>query len=428
MNPYRIADDRQRHARRDWRGAAPMVGAVVTAMVLPDSFYAVGRDVPASVADISARVGMALAAGLALSAYSAIVRGDDRGVVDIHPLLPAAWFSARCRRLAREHLGWLLAGWILVGPLGAASPAALLGAGVVVGCAWMVGLAAGVGVNLAAPAVGLDPRWAQILDAIRGVNPRLQAALLYAPGIALTVAGGAILAAAESMRMLLNGRMLGMALLAVPLVVAGGCVALGRRHAAEVARFPLVLGEIDAAWGAVDTSEEARRAYLDWTVPRFPAGWRPHVLRELRHLWRGERGLAVLSWVAMAVVGLAALAPDGRAVEIALAGCGVVGVAGARLGRNEPRWLDDTLGLGAARVVPMRALAVGLWLQPVVFATLAGLAVRRRGEVMEAALRLEGLVVLFAVAAAGAAWWGRRRGVLFYLPAAVVVWGAGVRG
>lgn len=436
-NPYRLADRRQARARaRESPRAtrlvplASLAAAGVAVGLMGRTLYGFldGGDA-ARVLGATAlllRVGFVLAAGLALSTYSALVRGPDRGVVDHHPLRAAAWYRARVLALVRDRALWLLVGAVFLVPLGTLAPAAIF---VLAGIGFAA-LGVGVAVNLAAPTVGLDPRWAGVLDAVRGVNPRPQAALIYAPGVALVVSGAVVVAAASGFEGLVTGKGGGLGV-ALPWGVGLAGLALGLRHAAGAVRFPAVLGEIDAAWSSVDTAaEDPRAVYLDWIVRWAPAAWRRDLLRELRHLGRAHRAWIAGSWLGGVLVALSAWTPGADGLErlraAALVGVAALAGVGVRLGATDVPGLAARLGVGDAAVVRARSVAVWACAQPVVLVGGAAALIRHGAGALPwlllGELAASGLVVL-------AAWVGHRapgRGGWWYLPAALVVVGAGV--
>lgn len=437
-NPYALADRRQRLARRRAEGLGtrlagllPVVGAVVALPLLRPTFYGFLDGPPAAYPDGAAgaasRLGLALAAGLALASYAEVIRGPDRGVVDLHPLLPGPWIRARIVSLARARVGWIAVAAVFLAPLWPRMDALLSGLALLAG-AWFAGMGAGLGINLAAPRVAEDPRWAGVLDAIRGPNPRLQAALLYAPGVSLALSGAATLAASWGMGLWLRGDAAGLAALAAPVAVGIAGLALAARNAAAMARLPALLGEIDAAWAAVESPEEARAVYLEWAVRFAPAGLRRDLLKELRHLWRGLRPWVTGSWGLAFLAALAGWTKDVDASSrLAWVGGGallVVGFAGVRLGADDPAWLDAMLP--APRRPVARFLALWGCMQAVIVAGMAALAVRQGIlPALAAGLRLEVVAVVLAALGAGAGERLRGKGGLVYVPVGIVAWAAG---
>ena len=429
-NPYARADERQRRARRrveGWSALAgwlPLVGALAALPLLRGGFYgfldgseAVVRD---GIGGMTARVGLALAAGLSLGTYDEVVRGPDRGVVDLHPLHASLWLRARIASVARSRFRWFLLASVLLVPLWPRIDAIALCALVLAG-AWIAGIGAGLGVNLAAPRLAMEPALAGVFDAIRGENPRLQAALLYAPGVALALFGSATLAGSWGATEVLLGHAAGWAGLTAPFAVGALGIVLAARNAPSMERLPALLGEIEAAWAAAESPEEARAVYLEWTVRMVPEALRRDLRRELRHLWRGLRPWVTGSW-GLAVLALLAGWTDEAAGRARLAWVGgaallALGFAGVRLAATDPAWLDDLLP--SSRRLPARVLAVFLVMQVVVLPANAALLVRQGTTAL---LPLEGAALGLAVLGAISGARLRGHGGLVYLPAGILVW------
>lgn len=437
-NPYRLADRRQRIARRRGAGLADrlspllLLGGAVGAVWLARDVYATvlgGNDAAWAVGfqAIATRVGLVLAALLSLSTYDIVVRGPDRGVVDLHPLLPGPWLRARALLVARARAGWLVLAAVFLLPLLPRVDTFALGLAVAVG-GWLAGIGAGLGVNLSAPRLAAEPSLAWMFDAIRGPNPRLQAALLYAPGVALALSGSATLAASWGAGRLLAGDTAGAVGLAAPLAVAIAGYGLATRAAPASAGIGAVLGEIEGAWAHAAAAEDARAVYLEWAVRFAPAGLRLGLLKDLRHLWRAHRGWVGASWgfgLLTAVAGWSA-APSAPAesVRVGAAVIGVFGLVGVRMGAADPKWLDELLPLPGR--VPARALGLFGAMQVVVLLGAPALAVRH--GIASAALAAARLELCALVCAAVAAWAGdalRGRGGFVYLPVAALVWSLG---
>ena len=372
-NPYRLALARARRARGF--DAIPLLsflgGALAAGLLRAEIFgFTAGLvNHTSAAADAAAglmgRIGLLLGAGLTLGTYDIVVRGPDRAVLDLHPLLPGPWYAARVTESARVRLPWLLAALGALWPLQDARAIALC-ATVLTG-SWFAGLGAGIGVNLAAPMIGLSPRFAGMLDVIRGVNPRMQAALLYAPGTALGIAGLGILGGAGGLSASLHGALSPLLLAPWAFGVAG--LVLGRRNAASAARLPALLGEIDAAYAFADAPDEAHRVYLQWGVRFLPAGLQSHALRELRHIWRAHREWATGAW-GLAALGVFAGWSGQTWVSMGL--LAVVGALGVRLTRSDPAWVSEALGVPRGTVRLARTVAVSAVAAPVALA--AGLA------------------------------------------------------
>jgi hypothetical protein len=309
-------------------------------------------------------------------------------------------------------------------------PLALAVGALVVTGAWIAGLGVGLAVNLAAPLTAESPAWAGLYDALRGANPRMQAAFLYAPGAALGIAGGSVVVASAGMEHALAGTELApltvVALLA-PVGVGAVGLALARQCYGVRARLPMLLGEIDALHAAAEHPEEAGSVYLSWTVRYVPASLRASYLHELRHLWRGQRGWVTGAWGLGALTALAgwstaggASGATGMARLVGGAGLAVVGIVASRLAGDDPAWLDAWLGAqGRARA---RAVALFGVMQPLPWLGALALAVRHgAGAAAEGFLALELLAVCFAALAAGTTARLRASGWLVYFPLATLL-------
>ncbi len=432
MNPYLLADQRQAKAR--WARAPlterllpllPLVAALAVLPLLRGSLYFFldnPRLVHAGVRELLLRLGLGLAAALAISTFSALVRGPDRGVVDLHPLRAGDWLFAKLRGLIWGRLLWLGVAMILLLPLGE-NPALIGVSGILLGGAWVAGLGLGVGVNLLAPGVGRSPAWAGVLDAVRGVNPRMQAALLYAPGVALIGAGLPVGLGAAGVEMWLEGDARGLLWLIPPYIVGLFGFWMAWRGRGELAAIAAVLGEVEAAWAQVEDPAEQRRVYLDWLVPRLPARLRLPVLKDLRQGWRSFRATLTGSWFMAAFAGLSGWS-DGadsptRTVLIALIGVALVGGLGLRMAAADPPWLGSWLPIPRQDRLVARGLVLFAWSQPVVLAPALTTGLRSSSIFLTLELRTL-LLALLGLACSGTGWtrW-------FYLPLAllVVLWG-----
>jgi hypothetical protein len=434
-NPYVLADVRSARARaRDegpWRfvrGLLPWLGTLAALPLLRGSIYGFLGASPAAetlgASGASVRVGLLLAGAMALDTFGQALRGPDRGVVDVHPLRPQAWFSSLVRRSVRARVSWLGLGLLALAPLAERPVLLALSASVVAG-GWLSGWGVGLGVNLSAAALAERPQLAGLLDAVRGPNPRAHAALLYAPGVSLGVSGASVVTASVGLERIAGGMVspLSVALLLSPVVAALGGLALGRAYAQARVTLPALLGEIEALHAAAETPEDARLVYLEWVVPRLPAGWRPLVLLDLRQLWRAQRAWVSGGWALGALSALAAWsdAPVGASARaVGCASVALLGLSASRLAAGNPSWLDESLPSPAR--TPARAVVVGATMLPVLALAPLAAAVRHG---LGASVGMLG--VLFAVGTACAAlasvtatrWRGRGAGA--YAAAAMIV-------
>ena len=420
-NPYAAAAFRVTHARRRVEGfdPMPMLVIAVAAAAVPLARGSLYRwvDGPALAFQLGfpglvARVGLGLAALLCLTTYDALVRGPDRGVVDLHPLLPVPYLSARLAAIFRERAWWLLVAFTFLVPVWRHTDALVFGAVALTG-AWVAGIGVGAGVNLAASGVAADAAWAPLLDAVRGENPRVQAAFLWAPGVALALAGVGTVVSTVGLGGLLSGVNVGSALLLVTPYAAGiGGVVLAFRSTAAMARIPAVLADIEATWATAEAAGDSSAVYLEWLVPRVPQALRAEFLKELRHGWRGLRPWLTGAWP-LGFVGAAAgwtsdISGSARLAWVGTAGLAVVGFVGSRLAAEDPAWLDALFPrAGRAQA---RTLAIFAWMQPVIWPGVLAIALRQ--HTLLPAVVLGGSAALLA--AAGSALRPR-----YYVPTAV---------
>ncbi len=387
-----------------WFRWAPVLAALAALPLLGDSLLSFrhleGADQVSGALGMVARVALLLTAVLALRGYDLVVRGPDRGTLDLHPVPPVAYARARLCRAALEATPAVAAALVFLLPL-LQTPALLVAGAVLLLSAAAAGVGLGVGINLAAPGLGADRGMAGVLDAVRGTNPRVQAALLWAPAAALFLGGIGVLGATAALEAALAGRWWAWLGGGLPLVGAALGVRLAHTDGNTLARLPAVLGEVEASWAASESAEEGAAVYLDWVVPRLPAQWRLETLRVLRHGWRGERGWVSLSFVGSALAAAAGFSDPSRstaATLVVLTTAAAVGLVGPRLRAREPEWLMRALP------APGRSLAVGvslwLWMQPVVLLTAAAMAVRNGPSAADVFVRGEGGV--FALALLGA--------------------------
>lgn len=405
-----------------WLRWAPAVAVAVSLPLFEGSLLAFrGLEGSAHVSGalgMLARVALALTAVLSLRGYDLVVRGPDRGTLDLHPVPARAYVRARLVRAAKEALPTVGAAFIFLLPI-ATEPALLLAGVLLLGGAGGAGVCLGVGVNLAAPGLGANPAAAGALDALRGANPRVQAALLWAPSGALLIGGLSVIGALASLEQALLGQAWAWAGAALPLLAMAVGVRLAHADADDLARLPAVLGEVEASWAAAESAEEGTSVYMDWVVRLLPAGWRVESLRVLRHGWRGERGWLSLSFVGAAIAGAAGFLeptrPE-RGLLVTLTALAAVGLLGPRLRAKEPAWLMRALPApGRAHALTLSLL---LWMQSIVLVGALGLAFRDPAAGAGSLLRAEAAAVLLAAL-------GARLPVAGYAAAAVLLVAAG---
>ncbi|MCK6505683.1 hypothetical protein L6R53_20180 [Myxococcota bacterium] len=372
---------------------------------------------------VAFRLGALVASAMALHTYTDLVRGPDREVLDVHPVQARPLLRAIAARTARQRWYLPLMAAVLVSPLALAGHVqAWLGLVAVVVGAWLCSLGVGFSVHLGAVWVAFSPGLARVLDLLRGDNPRMQAALIYAPGVVLAVAGVALGVASAGVSAALQGWAPGWAFLALPpLVGLAGALVAGPLADGFYVRASALLAEIDAAWAGVDEGEEERRVYLEWL-----AGDRPELLRALRQGWRRLRSWPMGAWGLGLLGAMAGWSADpGAASQVVLvAGAATVLVAAVptRLAEGDPAWLDQALGVRAGPVVHARAAVAFLYAQGAILPALLALLIRQGGAILRPLLLLELLALVAAFAAALIARRLRGRGAWAYAPLGVLAW------
>lgn len=428
-NPYLAVHARIRARRPTSAGSVllPLVAALIAAPLARPVLlgFLEHGPVPEGLEAIGFRLGALIVGVMAVATYGVLVRGPDRAVLDPHPVRARALLDALMLETARDR-AWLPAmAALLLLPVGLAGHWLALGGGVllVIG-AWICGLGLGFAGALGGVWAAYSPGLAKVLDLLRGANPRMQAALIYAPAVVLAVGGLAVGLAAAGLRAGLEGFATGWALLLLPPAAGLGGVLLARPLAeAWYVRATALLAEIDGAWATVEAADRSDTAvYLEWA-----ARGQIELLRALRQGWRRLRPWATGAWLLGLGGALAGWTGSADAADRALAvGAGAVLLIAAlpvRLAEGDPEWLDLALGVDARRVGRARAVAGWLYLQGAILPTTLALGLRHGlGAALEVALALELIGALGAALAALAAARQRGRAVWLYGPAAVLIW------
>ncbi len=428
-NPHLIAWRRRLWNRARHSGLARgMLGALAPVLALAAAgpliepvfmaFLAEGRIAEGSAA-LGLRVGGALCGAMVLATYTSLVRGPERAILDPHPANPTQLLNYLMLRTAAETLPWLLGGIALLTPMllegeveAWADTVALVAGG------WWLGLLGGFPVHLASVWAAESPALAGLLELIRGHNPRLQAALIYGPGVAFAYGMGGLYLASWGGPWLLAPLVMGVvAWLPTPALARGFHV-----------RTTLVLHEVDAAYGFEEEAEEARVVYLEWMTRWLPSGWRTAALKELRHGWRGLRSWLTGAWGLGFLALLAAWSDDpsavGRTTLVAGAGLALLAISGLRLAATDPPWLR--LSMAVPGLLPARAAVVFGWLQPALLPAFFALLVRQGAVAFRMLAVLEAEALVLALVSSLCSRWSMR-GLAPYLVSAVIVWVGGVR-
>ncbi len=437
-NPYAEAHRKQRRHRwraHPWEAAWPwlapvLLGLLAAPLARPILFWFEARGpehFAPGLAGLCLRLGLALCGAGILVVHEQVVRGPERRILDPHPVEPGALTTAIGRRLLRATSGLAVGGLLLLLPLALQGLWLALGlaSAVLIG-GWLSGLALGFLAQLGAVWVAREPSMKGLLDLIRGSSPPMQAALIWAPGLAIAASGGALVGATSGLQAVLEGQALGALGLAGPplLAVAGWALvpALARRTWYEATT---VVAEVDAAWAQVEDPEAARRVYLEWGVRWAPSALRPHLLRALRQGWRARRSWVTGAWglgFLAAVAGWTASADAApRALLVAGSAVAVLAALAIRMETGDPPWLGRALGLRRDHLVAARIIAVLAYLQGAILPAFAAVWLRRGTEAFALLGLLEGLAVVCAVASSALSLAGRRAWFA-YPPLALASW------
>lgn len=373
------------------------------------------------------RLGLVVAGVGILAGHEVVIRGRDRAVLDPHPVDPGELIPVLRLRLLRVATGTALGVMALLWPVLADGHALGFGlASAVVLQAALLGAAVGSTSQLGAAWAAFNPHLSQVLEAIRGSNPRMQAALIYAPGVAVGIVAAALFLALRGIEAGLAGHPLAFLLVAAPTGVALPAWFV----APALARswwYPAstLLGEVDAAWEARTDPEAARRVYLEWVVRFVPSSFRPLLLLRLRQGWRGLRGWITGAWALGAVAGMAGWSarPEAPRYAALVAGAGIclVGAVAIRMVETHPEWLDGAIPTRRLVADGARFVATLCWLQGVLVPPVLAVLVRQPGHALPLLFALEALAGTCALVAtlAGPL---RARGYLAYAPIAALAW------
>jgi hypothetical protein len=413
-NPYtRIHRLQRRHRWRahPWEATWPwlgpvLLGALASPLARPILFWFEQRpaeDFAGGLAGLCLRLGLALCGAGILVVHEQVVRGPERRILDPHPVEPGALVVAMGQRLLLGTAGLTVGVLLLLAPLADRPVALAMSVAVLLG-GWLCGLALGFLAQLGAVWAARSPSMSGPLNLVRGSSPPMQAALIWAPGLAIAACGGALIAATQGLKAYLEGAPLAAVALALPFVLAliGWALVPGLARRTWY-QATTVVAEVDAAWAQVEDPEAARRVYLEWAVRWAPAGLRPHLLRGLRQGWRARRTWVTGAWglgVLGAVAGWTA-EPDAASRALLVSGSAVVVLAALaiRMETGDPAWLGRALGLRRLPLATARGLVVLAYLQGAILPAVASVWLRRGLE----ALTLLGLLEALALVSAGLA-------------------------
>lgn len=342
INPYSVVAARKRQrepaARIVWWTKFALVFVVSMLLREPLSVY-LASNTASRLDQLLFRTGAVLVAITALQTYTDVVRHPERFIFGVHPIRARLFLrSVSIQQLFNSSLYVLLS----LGIWSGVSTDWLSWIVVYVLSAWLGGIGAGYAVHLGSVWAAKAPAMNGVLDAIRGANPREQAAFIYAPGAALALMGMGLIFGAGATRLSIEGQMNFAAWILAPLVI--GCIGwmtalrLAEEH---LIRAGMILSDIDAHWGVVEESEDEGSVYLDWLAKD-----NPHRLRLLRQSWRLHRWVTVGLWIMGSVVALMQWLGDDFEVILA---SGFVATAFVvfpmKLLQHEPQWLQWSLGI-----------------------------------------------------------------------------------
>jgi len=370
---------------------------------------------------------------MSLHTYTALLRDKERKVLDPHPAQPGKLVHYLLLRTAYENVALLLSGVVFMWPIATQSFETWLICSTVVFGGWITGLCLGFPVHLGSVWAAESPRLSKLLELLRGSNPRMHAALIYAPGVVLALGGVSVWAASSAAQTILGGTGIHPIGLIVPFLVSVMSLpSLATLAQKAHFRATLVLAEIDGWYAQIEQPDEERLVYLEWLAVRLPSGVRQVSLRELRHGWRSLRSWINGGWLIGFVCAAAgwSASPDAWVMAGTLAGAGLVVVGGVsiRLAVNNPQWLERSLPINLRRQSIIRCVVVWLWLQGVVLLPVLAVWIRQDlGTALNLGIWVE--VVAAGVAVVGV--FASRmlsRGWGLYVPVSLAIWAISVRG
>ena len=162
---------------------------------------------------------------MSIMVYGRLMRSNDRAVLSIHPIDPQAYLKALILDTVLRSL-WLPLGLMgFLTPLLVVSEMAYLVALLLSFSSWFGGIGIAFAVTLAAVWIATAPVAQPLLDALRGPNPRAQAAFIYAPGFTLLLMGLLLGLSVEGGLQVLHGRSIFGFFVLLPWVIGViGCV------------------------------------------------------------------------------------------------------------------------------------------------------------------------------------------------------------
>jgi hypothetical protein len=399
-NAYRI---RQAHQRQSegliwpWLRLLPATAGLVLLSVLAQPVWLGFLNGPfgewsAGIQGAFVRLGLLIVGVQSVVVYGEVIRGSERAILTLMPVDPAEVGLYQSARIGREGLWMVAVAAVLLGPLllwGQAVLWSLCVVGVI--GLWVASLTVSVVIHLSAVGVAASPRWAPLLDMIRGSNPREQAAFIYAPGVVLMGLGGLVAVVSWGVVAVWQGDFLGVFGLSLPFAIGG--LFLWRVPAAARAgwyRATAVLADIDARYGVLVEAAEERTVYMDWSLRFLPAGIRIWALKDMRYGWRSRRPWLALTWLVGLLGALSGWThhPGGplRVLVMMALGCALCATIATLMAKDEPQELKTWLGDGGVLGLLGRWMVLAVWLQGAVWPGVGVVLIRAGG--------VEGLWVL----------------------------------
>ena len=390
-NVYRIvhqtsADRRAKAGHRGWhtvRRTMLVVALVVAILSSAESLFQAESllyrfltsvDIPTFTEAITLRLGLLMIVIMSLQTYSDIIRGADRAVLDPHPMDIKQYFNATSWRLLRTSSCWPMCISLCGLSLLFTAPSFYAVCLIVLWGAWLGSVGVGYAVALASVFVARDPRFYGLLDALRGQNPRAQAAFIYAPGMCLAFMAVLVALASAGARAALSGSALGW-LMVLPLIAGPfGFFAAQRFARSEYVRATMVLAEIDALWSIVNHNDEAERieVYLESTcktvfrssflTPLLGDQVEMLTLLSLKQGWRRYRTMIIGLWILGAVAAWNGLLGDVNTARMWLGAlCVVAGFFPFMMAAHDPSSLLRMLAVKPNQMMVARGLVIVMY-------------------------------------------------------------------
>jgi hypothetical protein len=423
-NPYRFVHRRIASRRpKAWGGILVVVSAICAAPLAEPSLLSFLRatDIGPGIEGLCFRLAALIAAAMAIRTYTDVVRGEDRPILDAHPVEADRLLSALALRSLRHTIAWPFAASALLWPMATAGEGqAAAWMALVILSAWGGMIGFGYAVHLGAVWASRSPQAAGWLDLLRGSNPREQAAFIYAPGFALFSIGLAIGLASSGARLMAAGHYSQVYLCLLPALLGLVSWPLSKRLAVHhYVPATAVLGEIDARWASIEEGDSAQDVYLDWL-----ANDRAELLRSLRQGWRRLRIWPVGAWVLGGLAAISAWSGDHRsAVLISGVGVCLVSSVPASLASGDPPWLDLALGVDARKVFFSRLGTGWLYAQGAVLPACAMVLFKNGlGLGLPALFLLELLALSCSAISSGLAHRMRGQAHWVYAPLSLLIW------